>query len=73
MGTGRADDPAGQRWRPPARGKYPEVLNAVFYLLSTGCHLQALPKDLPPRAGRIPSSSDGKLERLHHTLYVATC
>src|SRR4051812_23118979 len=26
-----------------------EVLNAIFYVLSTGCQWQALPKDLPPR------------------------
>lgn len=27
-----------------------EVLNAVFYLLSTGCHWSALLKDLPPKS-----------------------
>jgi transposase len=27
-----------------------EVLNAVFYVLSTGCQWQALPKDLPPKS-----------------------
>jgi len=26
-----------------------EVINAIFYVLSTGCQWQALPKDLPPR------------------------
>src|SRR5215204_6052394 len=26
-----------------------EVLNAVFYILGTGCQWRALPKDLPPR------------------------
>ena len=33
-----------------------EVLNAVFYVLSTGCQWQALPKDLPPKStlGRSP-------------------
>ena len=42
---------------PPARrGGRPrdvdirEVLNAVFYLLSTGCQWDALPKDLPPKS-----------------------
>ena len=53
-----------------------EVLNAVFYLLSTGCQWQALPKDLPPKSTAhcyfMLWDWDGTLERLHHTLYVAT-
>jgi transposase len=27
-----------------------EVLNAIFYVISTGCQWQALPKDLPPKS-----------------------
>jgi transposase len=27
-----------------------EILNGIFYVLSTGCHWQALPKDLPPKS-----------------------
>src|SRR5216110_536842 len=27
-----------------------EVLNAIFYVFSTGCQWQALPKDLPPKS-----------------------
>ena len=27
-----------------------EVLNAIFYVLSTGCQWKALPKDLPPKS-----------------------
>ena len=27
-----------------------EVLNAIFYVLATGCQWQALPKDLPPKS-----------------------
>ena len=27
-----------------------EVLNAIFYVLWTGCQWKALPKDLPPRS-----------------------
>jgi transposase len=27
-----------------------EVLNAVMYILSSGCQRRALPKDLPPRS-----------------------
>jgi transposase len=42
--------------RPAKRGGRPrtvnvrEVLNAVFYVLWTGCQGKALPKDLPPRS-----------------------
>ena len=66
---------------PPAkRGGRPrgvnvrEVLNAIFYVLWTGCQWQALPKDLPPKS----TAHDyfdlwdwgGTLERIHHVLYV---
>lgn len=27
-----------------------EVLNGIFYVLSTGCQWPALPKDLPPKS-----------------------
>src|ERR1700722_16037841 len=53
-----------------------EVLNAFFYVLSTVCQWQALPKDLPPKSTAhcyfMLWDWDGTLERLHHTLYVAT-
>ena len=52
-----------------------EVLNAIFYVLSTGCQWPALPKDLPPKSTAYnhfgPWGRDGNLERVHHTLYVA--
>ncbi len=37
---------------PPAKtgGLVREVLNAIFYVLSTGCQWKALPKDLPPKS-----------------------
>ena len=41
--------------RPAKRGGRPrsvdirEVLNAIFYVLSTGCQWNAIPSDLPPR------------------------
>jgi transposase len=51
-----------------------EVLNAIFYVLSTGCQWQALPKDLPPKSTAhyyfMLWDWDGTLERLHHRLYV---
>ena len=52
-----------------------EVLNAIFYVLSTGCQCNALPKDLPPKSTVYDYLDlwdwDGTLERIHHTLYVA--
>jgi transposase len=66
--------------RPAKRGGRPrtvdvrEVLNAIFYVLSTGCQWTALPKDLPPRSTVWDYLDrwdwDGTLERVHHSLYV---
>ncbi len=51
-----------------------EVLNAVFYVLWTGCHWKALPKDLPPRSTVWEYLDlwewDGTLTRIHPVLYV---
>ncbi|GGC41189.1 hypothetical protein GCM10011504_19550 [Siccirubricoccus deserti] len=51
-----------------------EMLNAIFYVLSTGCQWTALPKDLPPRSTVSDYLDrldwDGTLERIHHALYV---
>ena len=67
--------------RPARHGGRPrkvdvcEVLNAVFYVLSTGCQWQALPKDLPPKSAVWDYFSrwewEGTIERIHHALYVA--
>ena len=52
-----------------------EVLNAIFYVLATGCQWQALPKDLPPKSTAhhyfVLWDWDGTLERIHDALYVA--
>src|SRR5215218_4823623 len=53
------------------------VVNGVMYILSTGCQWAALPKDLPPRS----TVNDylrrwtriGRLDRIHHALYVLCC
>ena len=66
---------------PPAkRGGRPRtvdvraVLNAIFYVLSTGCRWRALPKDFPPRSSVYEYLElwnwDGTLLRIHHALYV---
>jgi transposase len=68
---------------PPAkRGGRPrdvnvrEVLNGIFYVLSTGCQWNALPTDLPPKSTIYDYFDlwdyDGTLERIHHALYIAT-
>ena len=51
------------------------MLNAIFYVLWTGCQWKALPKDLPPKSTVYDYLDlwnwDGTLERIHHVLYVA--
>jgi transposase len=53
-----------------------EVLNGLFYVLSTGCQWGALPKDLPPKSTVYDYFDlwewDGTLERIHHELYVSS-
>src|ERR671911_232591 len=50
-----------------------EIVNAVLYVLSTGCQWRALPKDLPPRSTVhgwfVRWHCDGVLDRLHFALY----
>src|SRR6202171_818019 len=67
--------PPAKRGGRPREVSLREVLNAIFYVLSTGCQWQALPKDLPPKSTAHLYFGlwgwDGTLERLHHALYVA--
>jgi transposase len=59
----------------PRTANVREVLNAIFYVLSTGCQWQALPKDLPPKSTAWGYFSrwewEGTIMRIHHALYVA--
>ena len=52
-----------------------EIVNAIFYVLWTGCQWKALPKDLPPKSTAhwylMLWNWDGTLERIHHALYLA--
>ena len=67
--------------RPARHGGRPrkvdvrEVLNAVFYVPSTGCQWSALLKDLPPKSTVWDYFSrwewEGTIDRIHHGLYVA--
>lgn len=51
-----------------------EILNAILYVLTTGCQWRALPKDFPPKSTVhdyfIEWHCDGTLTRLHHALYT---
>src|SRR5215469_8009180 len=42
--------PPGKRGGRRRKVNIREVLNGIFYVLSTGCQWQALPKDLPPKS-----------------------
>lgn len=59
----------------PRTANVREVMNAIFYVLSTGCQWQALPKDLPPKSTVWGYFSrwewEGTIARIHHALYVA--
>jgi transposase len=50
-----------------------DALNAVMYVLSTGCQWRYLPKDLPPRSTVYRYfrdwGIDGVLDRIHDALY----
>jgi transposase len=66
--------PPSKRGGRPRSVNVREVLNAVFYVLWTGCQWKALPRDLPPRSTVWEYLDlwewDGTLERIHHALYV---
>src|ERR1700689_4879535 len=51
-----------------------EVVNGLMYILSTGCPWRGIPKDLRPRSALDDYfdlwSWDGRLDRIHHALYV---
>ena len=66
--------------RPAKRGGRPrsvdvcDVMNAIFYVLSTGCQWNAIPSVLPPRSTVWHDLDlwawDGTIARLHDALYV---
>jgi transposase len=51
-----------------------EVVNALMYVLGTGCQWRAIPRDLAPRSTAYGYFArwdwDGTLGRVHHALYV---
>lgn len=71
-----------ERLIPPAkRGGRPrainlrETVNAIFYVLATGCQWRALPKDFPPKSSVWEYldlwAYDGTLDRIHAALFAA--
>ena len=66
--------PPSKRGGRPRSVNVREVLNAIFYVLWTGCQWKALPKDFPPKSTVYDYLDlwewDGTLERIHHALYV---
>jgi transposase len=64
---------------PPRKGRrYPapaqrEVLNAILYVLTTGCQWRQLPKDFPSKSVvhdyMVCWDRDGVLKRVHDALY----
>jgi len=64
--------PGGGKRRTDMRA----VMNALMYILSTGCQWRYLPKDFPPYSTFhhyfVWWHCDGVLDRIHHMLYV-TC
>ena len=60
---------------PPARRiDRREVLNAVLYVLTTGCQWRSLPRDFPAKSTVhdyfVEWHCDGTLTRIHHALYA---
>ena len=66
--------PPAKRGGRPRKVNVREVLNAIFYVLSTGCQWNALPSDLPPRSTVWDYLNlwdwDGTINRIHDKLYV---
>ena len=52
-----------------------ELLNAILYVLHTGCQWRSLPKEFPPRSTThdylMLLQSYGYLAKIHHVLYTA--
>ena len=60
--------PPAERGGRPRKVDVREVLNAIFYVLSTGCQWNALPSDLPPRGtvrGCLDLGGMGRHDRAH--------
>jgi len=67
--------PEARRGGRPRTTDLREVMNAIRYVLRTGCQWRQLPKDFPPRSTVYSYfwewSRYGVLDRIHHALLVA--
>lgn len=67
--------PPGKRGGGKRRVNLREVVNALMYVLSTGCQWRAIPKDLPPRSTVYDYFDlwtwNRTLDRIHQALYVS--
>jgi transposase len=65
--------PVRQKSRKPSPAQR-DVVNAILYVLTTGCQWRQLPKDFPPKSTVHDYFTawhcDGTLARLHHALYT---
>ena len=61
----------GRRYPAPDRR---DVLNAILYILTTGCQWRQLPKDFPSRSTVnryfLDWDYDGVLAKVHHAIYT---
>ncbi len=68
--------PPSKRRGRPRTTSIREVVNALCYLLRTGCQWRMLPKDFPPKSTVYEYfgqwRDNGTLENIHHTLYQQT-
>jgi len=59
---------------PERKARRREILNAILYVLTTGCQWRQLPKDLPPKSTvhdyLVEWQCDGTLLRIHHAHYM---
>ena len=67
--------PEARRGGRPRKTDMREVMNAVRYVLRTGCQWRQLPKDFPPRSTVYSYFWEwtryGVLDRIHHELLMA--
>jgi transposase len=65
--------PPARRGGCKRRGTIREVLNGLWYVVSTGCQWRAIPTDLPPRSTIFDYlerwQAEGTLGKIHDTLY----
>lgn len=56
----------------PRKVSLRQVINAILYVLTTGCHWRALPREFPPWSAVYyyfhKWAGDGLWERIHHLL-----